>query len=58
MHPVYAEKEFDGKVALISGGSGGIGLSIAKSLKESGCDVVVAGTNSKKLSKIKNGEKR
>ena len=53
VHPVSAENEFEGKVALISGGSGGIGLSIAKSLKESGCDVVIAGTNEKKLSRIK-----
>ena len=53
VHPVSSENEFVGKVALISGGSGGIGLSIAKSLKESGCDVVVAGTNEIKLSRIK-----
>ena len=53
VHPVSENNEFNEKVALISGGSGGIGLSIAKSLKESGCDVVVAGTNEKKLSRIK-----
>jgi len=52
-HPVSTKNEFNGRVALISGGSGGIGLSIAKSLRESGCDVVVAGTNEKKLSRIK-----
>lgn len=52
-HPVSSEKEFEGKVALISGGSGGIGMSIAKSLKESGCTVIVAGTNQKKLDAIK-----
>lgn len=51
-HPVSSEKEFEGKVALISGGSGGIGLSIAKSLQESGCTVVIAGTNEKKLETI------
>ena len=54
VHPVSRVNEFNGKVALISGGSGGIGLSIAKSLKESGCDVVVAGTNENKLARIKN----
>lgn len=32
-YPVSASKEFEGKVALISGGSGGIGLAIAKSLQ-------------------------
>lgn len=52
-HPVSSEKEFEGKVALISGGSGGIGMSIAKSLKESGCTVVIAGTNEKKLEAIR-----
>lgn len=46
--------ELKGKVALISGGSGGIGLSIAKALKESGCNVIVAGTNEEKLEWIKN----
>ena len=48
-HPVSASKEFNGKVALISGGSGGIGLSIAKSLQESECRVIIGGTNEKKL---------
>lgn len=33
-HPISSIKEFEGKVVLISGGSGGIGLSIAKSLME------------------------
>ena len=52
-HPVSASEEFEGKVALISGGSGGIGLAIAKSLQESGCTVVIAGTNEKKLASLK-----
>ena len=53
-HPVSTSNEFIGKVALISGGSGGIGLAIAKSLQESGCTVVIAGTNEKKLASLKN----
>lgn len=52
-HPVSTSKEFEDKVVLISGGSGGIGLAIAKSLQESGAIVVVAGTNESKLNKIK-----
>ena len=52
-HPISSEKEFVEKVALISGGSGGIGLDIAKSLKESGCTVIIAGTNVKKLESLK-----
>lgn len=51
-HPVSLSKEFEGKVVLISGGSGGIGLAIAKSLQESGAFVIIAGTNEKKLNKI------
>lgn len=50
--PVSEKKELNNKVALISGGTGGIGLAIAKSLRESGCDVVVAGTNRKKLASL------
>ncbi len=54
--PVVAIKErtnlFDGKVALITGGSGGIGMAIAKGLSESGCKVVIAGTNEQKLKNV------
>lgn len=46
------DKEFDGKVALISGGTGGIGLSIARTLQQSGCKVIIAGTNEKKLNSL------
>ncbi|WP_455720149.1 SDR family NAD(P)-dependent oxidoreductase [Agathobacter sp.] len=51
-HPVLSAEEFSGKVILISGGSGGIGLSIAKSLHENGGIVIIAGTNKEKLARI------
>lgn len=44
-----ANKLLDGKVALITGASGGIGLAIASKLLESGCKVVLSGTNEEKL---------
>lgn len=47
--PINAQKLLEGKVALITGGSGGIGLSIAESFLESGCKVIIAGTNEEKL---------
>lgn len=53
--PIVSIKEtrnlLEGKVALITGGSGGIGMSVAKSLLESGCKVIIAGTNEQKLKK-------
>ena len=51
--PIITVKESDnlleGKVALITGGSGGIGYAIAKKLLESGCKVIISGTNEQKL---------
>jgi|WetSurMetagenome_2_1015567.scaffolds.fasta_scaffold93449_2 NAD(P)-dependent dehydrogenase (short-subunit alcohol dehydrogenase family) len=38
-----------GKVALITGGSGGIGFAIAKKFIDCGCKVIIAGTNEEKL---------
>jgi len=37
-----------GKVALISGGNGGIGLGMAHGLAQAGCDLVLWGSNEKK----------
>ena len=51
--PIVHERE-DGqllmdKVALITGGSGGIGFAIAKKFIDCGCKVILAGTNEQKL---------
>ncbi|MED5579515.1 MAG: SDR family NAD(P)-dependent oxidoreductase, partial [Nitrospinota bacterium] len=40
----------DGKVVLISGASRGIGASIAKNLLSEGCNVIIGGRDSEKLS--------
>ncbi len=43
--------ELDGKVALITGSSRGIGLAIAKTLSDEGCKVLINGRNSEHLKK-------
>lgn len=47
--PTDKEKLLDGKVALITGGSSGIGLAIAKAFQSSGAKVIIAGTNQQRL---------
>lgn len=49
---VTENKILDNKVAFISGGSGGIGSSIAKKFIDSGCKVIISGTNEKKLNEL------
>lgn len=51
--PVMKDSEhmLEGKIALITGGSGGIGFAIAKQFIDSGCKVVITGTNEEKLQK-------
>ncbi|PJM76400.1 SDR family NAD(P)-dependent oxidoreductase [Bifidobacterium felsineum] len=46
---IPAEQSLTGKVALIAGGSGGIGMAIAKSFLQCGCSVILCGTNNNKL---------
>ena len=43
----------EGKKAVITGGSGGIGAEIAKLFVENGCEVVITGTRQEKLDKVK-----
>ena len=54
--PIYIkvseDKLFDGKKAIIFGGSGGIGLAIADRLNSQGCDVIIVGKNEIKLKEI------
>lgn len=50
-HIVAEDSVLDGKVALISGGSGGIGMAIAAQLYSSGASIVLGGTNQAKLQK-------
>jgi len=50
-HTTDATGMLEDKVALIIGGSGGIGKAIAKSFSESGCKVIICGTRQQKLEK-------
>ena len=43
--------DLTGKVALITGGNGGIGLGMAEGLASQGCEVAIWGTNAEKMSK-------
>ena len=40
--------DLSGKVALITGGNGGIGLGMAEGLASQGCEVAIWGTNEEK----------
>lgn len=48
-NPINAPELLKNKVALITGGSGGIGLAMAESFIKSGAKVIIAGTNEEKL---------
>lgn len=46
---VYTNKMLDGKTALITGGSSGIGFSIAEEFVKNGCKVIICGRNIEKI---------
>lgn len=48
--PINGQHLLKGKTALITGGSGGIGFAVAKAFLQQDCEVIIAGTNEKKLS--------
>lgn len=47
--PIHAPELLKGKVALITGGSSGIGFAMAENFLKSGAKVIIAGTNEEKL---------
>lgn len=47
--PVNTNNLLSGKVALITGGNGGIGFAMAEAFIRSGCQVIIAGTNEPSL---------
>ncbi len=49
--PAISSGRLSGKVAVVTGGSRGIGLAIARALVGEGCDVVIAGRDPSALSK-------
>ncbi|MBV9045146.1 MAG: SDR family oxidoreductase [Alphaproteobacteria bacterium] len=59
---MYKPFDLSGKVALVTGGNGGIGLGMADALAQAGADVVIWGTNEGKnaeaLAKLKSHGKR
>ena len=53
--PIYKtldkENEFSGKVALVIGGTGGIGKAICQKLAEGGCSIIVSGSRQSSVDK-------
>lgn len=57
--PVYKtvdkDREFNGKVALVIGGTGGIGKAICQKLTEGGCSVILSGSREESVNKALTG---
>ena len=51
--PTYERQVLKSRIALVVGGSGGIGLAIAETFLKAGAKVVITGTNIEKLEKCK-----
>ena len=49
--PVEKERLLEGKTALVTGGSSGIGYAIAAAFMEAGANVVIAGSRAERLEK-------
>jgi NAD(P)-dependent dehydrogenase (short-subunit alcohol dehydrogenase family) len=46
------DMQLKGQKAIVTGGTAGIGLAIARALSEEGVEVTIPGRNSKKLMKL------
>jgi NAD(P)-dependent dehydrogenase (short-subunit alcohol dehydrogenase family) len=59
---MYKPFDLSGKVALVTGGNGGIGLGMADAMAQAGADIVIWGTNAEKneaaIGKLKTHGKR
>ena len=53
MHMAYKGFDLTGKVALVTGGNGGIGFGIAEAMAEAGADVCIWGTRKEKTDAAK-----